>query len=116
MSNYAVHEAIDEIKFNKKYYPLIRDGYKIQTMRLARKNVREGDIVHAVFPGLDEKVKIQIQKIGYKQFKSINLVDAEREGYDSIIDLKNDLLKIYPLINKFDSLYYYIFEKVESNE
>lgn len=115
MSNYAVHEAIDEIKFNKKYYPLIRDGYKTQTMRLARKrlDVREGDIVNAVFPGLDEKVKIQIHKIGYKQFKSINLVDAEREGYDSITDLKNDLLKIYPLISKFDRLYYYIFEKVE---
>ena len=115
MSDYAVHEAIDEIKFNKKYYPLIRDGYKTQTMRLARKrlDVREGDIVHAVFPGLDEKVKIQIQKIGYKQFKSINLVDAEREGYDSITVLKNDLLKIYPSINQFDRLYYYIFEKVE---
>lgn len=115
MSNYAVHEAIDEIKFNKKYYPLIRDGYKTQTMRLARKrlDVREGDIVNAVFPGLDEKVKIQIHKIGYKQFKSINLVDAEREGYDSITDLKNDLLKIYPLISRFDRLYYYIFEKVE---
>ena len=112
MSNYAVHEAIDEIKFNKKYYPLIRDGYKTQTMRLARKrlDVREGDIVHAVFPGIDEKVKIQIQKIGYKQFKSINPDDAEREGYDSITDLKNDLLKIYPLISKFDRLYYYIFE------
>lgn len=115
MSNYAVHEAIDEIKFNKKYYPLIRDGYKTQTMRLARKrlDVREGDIVNAVFPGLDEKVKIQIQKIGYKQFKSINKNDAEREGYDSINDLKNDLLKIYPTLNQFDRLYYYIFEKGE---
>jgi len=115
MSNYVVHEVTDEIKFNKKYYHLICDGVKTQTMRLARKrlDVREGDIVHAVFPGLDEKVKIQIHKIGYKQFKSINLVDAEREGYDSITDLKNDLLKIYPLISKFDRLYYYIFEKVE---
>lgn len=114
MSNYAVHEVTDEVKFNKKYYPLIRDGVKTQTMRLARKrlDVREGDIVYAVFPGLDEKVKIQIQKIGYKQFKSINLVDAEREGYDSISDLKNDLIKIYPLISKFDRLYYYHFTVV----
>ena len=115
MSNYAVHEVTDEIKFNKKYYHLICDGVKTQTLRLARKrlDVREGDIVHAVFPGLDEKVKIQIHKIGYKQLKSINKNDAEREGYDSITDLKNDLLKIYPFISKFDRLYYYIFEKVE---
>lgn len=114
MSNYAVHEVTDEVKFNKKYYPLIRDGYKTQTMRLARKrlDVREGDIVHAVFPGLDEKVKIQIQKIGYKQFKSINKNDAEREGYNSISDLKNDLIKIYPTITRFDRLYYYHFQKV----
>ena len=115
MMSYKVHQTQPEIKFNKKYYPLIRDGVKTQTLRLARKrlDVQEGDIVNAVFPGTDKKIKIQIEKIGYKQFKSINKNDAELEGYDSLTDLKNDLIKIYPLINKFDRLYYYRFEKVD---
>lgn len=109
--SYVVHESQSEIKFNKEYYPLIRDGVKTQTLRIARKrlDVQEGDIVTAVFPGLEDTLTIRILKIGYKQFKSLNLDDAVREGYDSLADLKNDLIKIYPLITRFDRLYYYQF-------
>lgn len=114
MSNYMVHDPVDEVKFRKEYYPLIRDGKKTQTLRLARKrlDVQEGDIVTAVFPGMNETLTLKILRIGYKQFKSITLDDALREGYESLADLKNELLKIYPLINKFDRLYYYQFEVV----
>lgn len=112
---YVVHEKQKEIKFLKEYYPLIRDGVKMQTMRLASKrlDVSEGDIVTAIFPGLDDTLKIKITKIGYRQFKHIKLEDAAMEGYDSISGLKNDLVKIYPDINKWDKLYYYQFELVE---
>lgn len=111
---YVIHEVVGDVKFKKEYYPLIRDGLKTQTLRIARKrlDVREGDFVNAIFPGIPEKFIIQINKIGYKQFKSITLDDAKREGFDSIADLKNELLKIYPLINRFDRLYYYQFEVV----
>jgi len=113
--SYVVHEKQETIKFLKEYYPLIRDGVKKQTMRLASKrlDVNEGDIVTAIFPGLDETITIRITKIGYRQFKHIRLEDAEREGYESISGLKNDLLKIYPDINKWDRLYYYQFELME---
>ena len=112
---YVVHEPVGEVKFKKEYYSLMHDGLKTQTLRLARKrlDVREGDIVTAIFPGIPETLHIQINKIGYKQFKSVNLEDAKREGFDSITDLKNELIKIYPLINKFDRLYYYQFEVVK---
>lgn len=69
-------------------------------------------IVTAIFPGISETLKIHIHKIGYKQFKSINLEDALREGFESVTDLKNELIRIYPLINKFDRLYYYQFEVI----
>ena len=109
---YVVHEKQETIKFLKEYYPLIRDNIKTQTMRLASKrlNVNEDDIVTAIFPGITDTLKIKITKIGYRQFKNIKLEDAKREGYDSVGDLKNDLLKIYPCMNKWDRLYYYQFE------
>ena len=112
--SYAVSEIQEEIKFKKEYYPLMRDGVKTQTLRLARKrlDVQEGDFVVAVFPGLDESLLIKIMKVGYKQFKSLTLEDAKLEGFDSLADLKNELLKIYPIINKWDRLYYYRFEVV----
>lgn len=109
---YKVTNPAAEVKFNKKYYLLIKIGVKTQTLRLARKrlDVCEGDVVTAVFPGTDLTLKIKILKIGYKQFKSVNLEDAVHEGYHSISDLKNELMKIYPSINQFDRLYYYQFE------
>lgn len=113
--NYVVNEIQEKIKFKKEYYQLISDGVKTQTLRLARKrlDIHEGDIVVAVFPGLDETLLIKITKVGYKQFKSLTLDDAKREGFDSLTDLKNELLKIYPIINKWDRLYYYWFEVVD---
>lgn len=109
---YKVNNPTGTVKFNKKYYQLIRDGVKTQTMRLARKrlDVRENDIVTAIFPGINDTLKIKICKIGYKQFKSITLEDAKLEGYDDIMSLKNELINIYPSMNQFDRLYYYRFE------
>lgn len=111
---YKVHEHTSEVKFLKNYYGLILRGLKTQTMRIASKrlDVNEGDIVTAVFKGTHETLPIQITKIGYKQMKSIDIDDAFREGYATISELKNDLLKIYPNINKWDRLYYYQFEVV----
>lgn len=111
---YKVNNPTETVKFNKKYYQLIRDGVKTQTMRLARKrlDVQENDIVTAIFPGINDTLKIKIIKIGYKQFKSITLEDAKLEGYDDIMSLKNELINIYPSINQFDRLYYYRFEVV----
>ena len=102
------------IKFNKEYYQPIADGLKTQTLRLARKrvDVQEGEIAKAVFIGLNDTLLIRISKIGYKMFKSINLDDAHREGYDNVSDLKNALLKIYPDTNHWDRFYYYQFEVV----
>lgn len=112
--SYVVHEKQTEIKFLKEYYQMIRNGVKKQTMRIANKrlDVEVGDIVTAVFPGLDETLTIKITKIGYRQFQHIRLEDALCEGYDSISGLKNDLLRIYPGLHKWDRLYYYQFEIV----
>lgn len=113
--SYVVHEKQAEIKFLKEYYQMIRSGVKIQTMRLASKrlDVTVGDVVTAVFPGLDETLTIRITSIGYRQFQHIRLEDAKNEGYDNISGLKNDLLRIYPGLHKWDRLYYYRFELVE---
>lgn len=112
--NYSVHEPETEIKFDKKYYTLIRDGVKTQTLRLARKrlDVQEDDIVKAIFPGCERTLTLRVNMIGYKQFKSVNLADAQCEGFESVADLKNELLRIYPMMNQFDRLYYYRFEVI----
>lgn len=112
---YKVDNPALTIKFNKKYYNLIKDGVKTQTMRLARKrlDVQEGDVVTAIFPGTDLTLPVKILKIGYKQAKSINLSDAIREGYQEISQLLTELYYIYPNMNRFDRVYYYQFKVIK---
>ena len=112
--SYKVNEPVNTVKFHKKFYELMRDGVKTQTMRLASKrlDVREGDVVTAIFPGIRETLNIKIIKIGYKQLKSTRREDALLEGYSSMGELREDLRKFYPAITRFDRLYYYRFEVV----
>lgn len=98
------------LKFNKKYYLPILIGDKTQTLRRNNKRLREGEIVKAIFPGIKMSCKIKITKTGYKQFKYLNIEDAQHEGYSEISELKNELLKFYPSIGRFDRLYYYRFK------
>ena len=104
---------INLLKFNKKYYQQILDGKKTQTLRNHNKRLKEDEIIKAIFPGTNLEIKLQITKTGYKQFKYLNDEDAQLEGYNTIKELKKDLLNIYPHTDLFDRFYYYRFKKIE---
>lgn len=106
------------VKFKKEYYDKIVTGKKTQTLRMARKklDVHEGETIKAIFPGTTKEALLHITKIGYKQFKSVDQEDAEREGYETLKELREDLKKIYPLLEQFDRLYYYQFELISEVE
>lgn len=110
--SYKVNNQSNVVKFHKKYYLKMLNKDKTQTMRLARKrlDVKEGDVVTAVFPGWNQTLKIKILKIGYKQAKSINDEDAKREGFNTKKELLEDLQGFYPNMDKWDRLYYYRFK------
>lgn len=106
---------INLIKFNKEYYKPIKEGLKTQTLRKSNKRLKKEEIVKAIFPGSPDECYLQIINTGYKQFKYLNEEDAKLEGYDSLTDLKKDLLTIYPTLDNFDRLYYYQFKVVDEN-
>ena len=98
------------LKFDKKYYLPILIGDETQTLRKNNKRLQEGEIIKAYFPGTGLSCKIRITKTGYKQFKYLNDVDAKREGYETLDELRGELMKFYPTIDKFDRLYWYRFK------
>ena len=106
------------VKFKKEYYDKIVTGKKTQTLRMARKklDVHENETCKAIFPGTTKEALLHITKIGYKQFKSVDQEDAKREGYETLKELREDLKKIYPLLEQFDRLYYYQFELISEVE
>ena len=79
------------------------------------KKLKEGDLIKPVFPGREPDLLLQITNAGYKQFKYLDDEDAEREGYNSLGELKKDLLSIYPLLDSLTRLYYYQFRVVDED-
>ena len=106
------------VKFKKEYYDKIVTGKKTQTLRMARKklDVHENETCKAIFPGITKEALLHITKIGYKQFKSVDQEDAEREGYETLKELREDLKQIYPLLEPFVRLYYYQFKFISEVE
>ena len=101
------------LKFNKKYYMPILTGEKTQTIRKNKKRIRVGETIKAIFPGTPMECKLKITKIGYKQFKYINDDDAKREGYDTVDELKEELLTIYPVLDNLTRIYWYQFKCID---
>jgi len=101
------------VNFKSEYYIPIIEGKKTQTMRVppARWDVKEDDMVVANFKGIPNKILLQITKVGYKNFRSINDEDAKREGFSSAAELKHVLEEIYTTytLREYDRLYYYQF-------
>lgn len=98
-----------QLKFNKEYYMPILTGEKTQTIRKNKKRVQPGEKIKAIFPGTPMECKLKITKIGYKQFKYLNEDDAKREGFKSVDELKEALLKIYPTLDPLYRIYWYQF-------
>jgi hypothetical protein len=53
-------------------------------------------------------ISVKIIKVIYKEFKHLDDLDAERDGFRSATDLKNELLNIYGRISDNDvvSIFY----------
>ena len=87
----------------------ILTGEKTQTIRKNKKRIRAGETVKGIFPGTPMEFRLKITKIGYKQFKYLNDDDAKREGFNTLDELKEELLKIYPTLDPLYRVYYYRF-------
>ena len=105
---------LEQVKFNPKWIKPIRKGIKTQTMRIPEKRIETpvGKIVGAIFPGTLNVIALLITKKGYKQFKNINDDDAEREGFNTADELKEELKSIYPFLEDYNRVYYYQFKVV----
>ena len=97
------------INFNREFYKPIRSGVKTQTLRRDRLDLKKYDFAVCTFNDCPENIFITVTDVGYKLWKDLSLDDAKREGYDSVAELKNVLLRFYPDVNPWDRLYYYRF-------
>ncbi len=102
------------IKFKKIFYKQIKNGIKTQTLRIPQKrlDLKKYDFATCIFEGCDEQIYVTITDVGYKDWRSLTVEDARREGFATVDDLKQCLRMLYPSIPSWGRLYYYRF-KVE---
>ena len=70
-------------------------GQKVQTIRYGRRDYPIGE---AVFEGSWTPAPIDIKELVYKTYKDLTEEDAELDGFESLKELQDTLLKFYPQI------------------
>ena len=105
-----------QLKFNEKFMPSVLSNAKRSTVRFAHKSVEFPE--KSVLPvsivtelGVEisnTSISVKITKVIYKEFKYLDDLDAERDGFESAPELKNELLNIYGRIGDDDvvSIFY----------
>lgn len=85
-----------KIKLRKEMFPALKNGRKTSTSRYGKRDIKVGD--KAVFVMTEnERIRfpVEITKVSYCTFDEITEEEAIKEGYSSLEELKNALIKIY---------------------
>ena len=100
MYNSSIRKYVAKsISLKDVYYDLIISQKKISTSRYGY--VLFDDIVTSLTFNSKPSINIVIKKIDFsKTFGSIDNMDAENDGYDSLDKLKMDIQKYYPEIKQ----------------
>jgi len=86
------------LRFKKKYGEKIKSGEKKTTIRLSTK-LKPGDTVK-IFAGEESLGKARIISIKRKRMSELTERDAERDGFNSVDELRRALKKHYRNISE----------------
>ncbi len=99
------------LNFKKKYKEMIKNGSKVATLRMGRKNFKENEMVKIIagneFVGIAKIVKIR-----YLTWDDLKKEDAQLEGLKSKKELKKELKNIYGKFDKNKEFTQIVFEFV----
>jgi len=93
------------LHFRPEFVRKIISGEKRATIRLGKKDVREGMTVYLAVGGRPF-ARARIVRVSYKKLKELTRHEIRSEGYTSLPDLISDLKKIYPALSPDDMVTY----------
>lgn len=85
-----------KMRLRKEIFPLLENGRKKSTSRLGHREVNIGD--ELIFVATEDetvKYKTEVTDVKYCKFSKLTEKEAVKEGYDSLTELKEVLIKIY---------------------
>lgn len=101
-----------QIWFKQKFYNLILEGKKTQTIRLWKRkpNFKIGQEFECFFGFNHKKLYAFIKEITVKNFDQITEEEVKQDGYVSKEELLTNLKNYYPDFDKKTNLYFIKFE------
>jgi len=99
-------------------YQRVKDGKitRIICPASQRLNLKVYDWIHILFKDTNDNVMVEIESIDFTLFKNLNLDIALKCGFNSVNDLKRDLVEKSPTLDNASRLYIYSFFVVGVSE
>jgi len=99
------------LNFKKKYLALLKEGNKVATLRLGRKNYKENELVK-IIAGNEFVGVARIVRVRYLTWNDLKGEDIAMEGMKSKKELKKELKNIYGKFRKDEEFTQIVFEFV----
>lgn len=107
----------NEILFDAKFLPMIKDGIKTTTVR-SRNRMSEYELgkCDAYDADKNEHIVINIKSLTLTRFGLLTEEVAKTDGFASLAELKSELLTFYPTLADTDVVTIVGFEYVKEGE
>ena len=99
------------LKLLDKFYDAVIEGSKISTIRMGFVFVNDEKITFKF--NSKPEIRVKVLKIDYsKKLRDLDKKNAVKDGFDSISNLTNELIKFYPNLNGDSQLTIFEFEVI----
>jgi hypothetical protein len=92
-------DPASELPLHSDFIPLVREGKKQSTVR---KGVRKIDSSLADLVAGDYRLRVLVTDLNVKPFAALTVADAQRDGFETLPELKSALRRFYPDISPSD--------------
>ena len=89
------------IGLKPEYLPLVAAGRKRSTIRAGAKPDLVGPALLVAGP---ESLSVEIASVDVKRLAELDQIDAERDGFDSLAELRAALARFYPTLSEDDAV------------
>ncbi len=99
-------------------YHRVKEGEITRIVKPAsnKLNLKVYDWVPIVFKGNNDNVMVEVESIDFVMFKDLTLNTALKCGFNSVNELKHNLVEHYPPLDNASRLYQYTFFVVGISE
>jgi ABC-type multidrug transport system ATPase subunit len=89
--------TVPSLKISQRYVGPILNNQKVTTIRKGRININRGLML---LESEDQSIIVNVKNVKYKSLLNLNDFDALKEGFESKVELLEELGRVYPKISK----------------